>query len=85
MAGNNQIESWNQQNRNKENDTKNQWKKDFIFQENPQNRQTFTQANQKAEREYSNRNEKEDIVTEMEEIQKIFNSISLQYSSWGPT
>ena len=25
MAGNNQIESWNQQNRNKENNTKNQW------------------------------------------------------------
>ena len=54
MAGNNQTESRNQQNRNKENNIKNQWDKELILRESQQNRQTFIQTNQKAEREYSN-------------------------------
>ena len=54
MAINNQIESWNQQNRNKENNTKNQWDKELVLWENQQNRQTFIQTNQKVEREYPN-------------------------------
>ena len=41
MAGNNQIESQNQQNRNNEYDTKNQWDKELVLWENQQNRQTF--------------------------------------------
>ena len=49
---NKQIESWNQQNRNEENNTKNQWEKELVLQEKKQNRQIFIQANQKAEREY---------------------------------
>ena len=51
MEGNNQIESWNQENRNKEKNKNNQWDKELILQEN---RQTFIQTNQKAEREYPN-------------------------------
>ena len=51
MAENNQIESWNQQNRNKENNTKNQWGKELVLWENQQNRQTFIQINQKEKRE----------------------------------
>ena len=51
MAGNNQMESWNQQNRNKENNTKNQWDNVFVLQEN---KQIFIQTNQKAEKEYPN-------------------------------
>ena len=50
MAGKKQIESWNQQNRNKENNTKNQRDKELVLWENQQNRQTFMQTNQKAER-----------------------------------
>ena len=54
MAENNQIESWNQQNRNKENSTKSKWDKELVLRENQQNRQTLIQANQKAERKYPN-------------------------------
>ena len=54
MSGNNLIESWNQQNRNKENKTKNQWDKELVLHENEQNWQTFIQTNEKAEREYPN-------------------------------
>ena len=54
MTGNNQIESRNQQNKNKEKITKNQWDKELVLWENQQNRQTFIQTNQKAEREYPN-------------------------------
>ena len=51
MAGNNQIESWNKQNRNKENNTKNQWNKELVLWEN---QQTVMQTSQKAEKEYPN-------------------------------
>ena len=54
MTGNNQIESWNQQNRNKENNTINQKDNELVLWDNQQNRQAFIQTNQKAEREYPN-------------------------------
>ena len=48
--GNNQIEAWNQENRNKESNTKNQWNECWVFDKNQQDRQTLIQTNQKAER-----------------------------------
>ena len=48
------IESRSEQNRNKENNTKNQWDKELDHQENQQTRQAFIQTKKKGEREYSN-------------------------------
>ena len=44
MAGNNQIESWNQQNRNKKNYKESM--RQLVLPENRWNRQTFIQTNQ---------------------------------------
>ena len=86
MAANNQTESWNQQNRNKENNAKNKWYKDLVPHENQQNQQIFIQSNQKAERKY----EKGYITTDTEEIQIIVRlyfenlySAKLEDSSWN--
>ena len=54
MQGNNQIESWNQQNRNKENNIKNQWDKELVLQENQQFRQTLSKLTKKAKGIYPN-------------------------------
>ena len=51
MARNNQIESKNQQNRNKENNTKNQWDKGLVHWENQQNRKTNQKAKERIESE----------------------------------
>ena len=53
MTGNNQIEGWNQQNKNKDN-TKNQGNKVLVLWENQQDRQTLTETGQMAEKEYPN-------------------------------
>ena len=70
MAGNNQIESWNQQNRNKEDNTKNQWDKELVLQENQQNRPLSKLTKRQRENIQINkiRNEKEDITIDTEEI-----------------
>ena len=49
-----QIEDWNQQNRKKENNTKNQWNKELGLWENQRDRQTRIQTNQKTEKEHPN-------------------------------
>ena len=54
MAELDQTEDWDQQNRNKVNNTKDERDKEFVLQENQQKRENLFQTNQKSEREYPN-------------------------------
>ena len=49
-----EMQGWNQQNRNRENNPKNQWIKKLVLGENQQDWQTPRQTNQMTEREHAN-------------------------------
>ena len=74
MVGNNQIQGWNQSIRNKENNRKNQQNQELFFEKSNKigkNLAKLTKRQRDSIQIIKIRNEKGDITTDTEEIQRI--------------